>query len=136
MATIVTSGKRGAITALTKTNANLASSATAGWVSNAIVNTVNALDVLIFAEFAAVNTAPASSKAIFFFAGGYDGVEYTSTGDGVPTGAEAAITFPSISTQSIVMPSIGVLPYPVQNRKLNGLYRLSSAFGYGNIPNS
>jgi hypothetical protein len=55
--------------AFTITNAGLANSATAGWKSNAIDNSSNLyLDALVHCDFAAVNTAPANSKAIFLYA--------------------------------------------------------------------
>lgn len=124
----------GTATAFTKTNANIASSATAGWVSNAITNTTTlALDALVHAEFAAVNTAPANSKAIFLFAYALvdsAGSAYTSTGDGTPSGSEGTLTFPDITTSAIVLPVLGVIPYPVQNKAINGgPFSIAACFG-------
>lgn len=114
----------GSATAFTKTNANLTVSATAGWMSNAIDNSSNLYDdALIHAEFAAVNSAPANSKAIFLYAYGLvdgSGSAYTSTGDGTPSGSEGTLTFPDVTTLPVVMPLLGIVSYPVQNKAING----------------
>lgn len=114
----------GAATAFTITNANLASSATAGWQSNAIDNSTNLYDdALVMCDFAAVNTAPASSKAIFFYAFAIvdtAGALYTSPGSDSPGGTEATLTYPDIATLAIGAPILGVVPYPVQNKVLRG----------------
>ena len=114
----------GSATAFTKTNANLASSATAGWMSNAITNSSNLyLDALVMIELAAVNTAPANSKAIFLYAYALidtGGSAYTSTGDGTPSGSEGTLTFPDVTANAIPMPLLGVVPYPTQNKAING----------------
>lgn len=111
------------VVALTITNANLADSATAGWMSAAQDNTTNLYqDALVQVNLAAVNTAPAGDKNVYIFAYGISdtsGSLYTSTGDGTPTGSEGTLTFPSISTLPISMPQIGFIPYPVQNRIIN-----------------
>lgn len=124
----------GTATAFTKTNANLASSATAGWMSNAIDNSANLfLDALVGIELAAVNTAPANSKAIFLYA--YALVDssasaYTGSGDTVPSGSEGTLTFPDITTLAVPMPLLGVVPYPVQNKAINGgPFSVASCFG-------
>lgn len=124
----------GSATAFTKTNANLASSATAGWMSNAIDNSTNLLlDALVHAEFAAVNTAPANSKAIFLYAFALvdgSGSAYTSTGDGTPSGSEGTLTFPDVTTLAVVAPLLGVIPYPVQNKAINGgPFSIAACFG-------
>lgn len=124
----------GTAAAFTKTNANLASSATAGWMSNAIDNSSNLyLDALIHAELAAVNTAPASSKAIFLYAFGLvdtSGSAYTSTGDGTPSGSEGTLTYPDVSTLPVVAPLLGTIPYPVQNKAINaGPFSVAACFG-------
>lgn len=126
--------KFGTATAFTKTNANLTNSATAGWMSNAIDNTANLyLDALVHAELAAVNTAPANSKAIFLFA--YALVDsaasaYTSTGDATPSGSEGTLVFPDIATLPIVLPLLGIVPYPVQNKAINaGPFSVARCFG-------
>lgn len=133
MATIKTAF--GTAATFTKTNANLAASTTAGWVSNAIDNTGTlALDALIHVELAAVNTAPAGTKAIYLYAYALvDGsaAAYTGTGGAaVPSGSEATMTFPSISTLPVVMPLLGVIPYPVQNVAINaGPFSVAKCFG-------
>lgn len=128
----------GTATAFTKTNANLATSATAGWQSNAIDNTSNLyLDALVEIELAAVNTAPANSRAIFLYAFALvdsSGSAYTSTGDGVPSGSEGTITFPDITSLLVVMPLLGFVPYPVQNKAINGgPFSVAACFG-GRLP--
>jgi hypothetical protein len=124
----------GTATAFTKTNANLATSTTAGWMSNAIDNTSNLyLDALVHAEFAAVNTAPANSRAIYLFAYSLvDGAAsaYTSSGDTVPSGSEGTLTFPDFTLNAIPMPILGVVPYPVQNKAINGgPFSVAQCFG-------
>lgn len=113
----------GAVQALTITNANIATSATAGWKSAAQDNSATlALDALVQVNLNAVNTAPANSKAIFLFAYGLTddaGTLYTSSGDGTPDGNEGTITFPDITANATPMPLLGVIPYSVQNRAIS-----------------
>lgn len=121
-------------TALTVTNLHsLATSATAGWSSAAIDNSSNLyLDALVSIHIAAVNTAPANSKAVFVYAyGSTDGAIYSSTGtSGGTVGTEGSLTFPDITTLPVVMPLIGVIPYPVQNKALDGgPFSIARAFG-------
>lgn len=118
----------------TKTNANLASSATAGWKSNAIDNSTNLfLDALVMLQLAAVNTAPANSKAIFLYAFALldtAGSLYTSTGDGTIDGSEGTVTFPDVTTLPVDVPLLGVVPYPVQNKAINaGPFSVARCFG-------
>ena len=127
----------GSATAFTKTNANLASSATAGWMSNAITNTNNYLDASVEIELAAVNTAPANSKCIFLYAYALidtAGSAYTSTGDGTPSGSEGTLTFPDVTANAIPMAPLGVVPYPTQNKAINSsVFSVARAFG-GTLP--
>ena len=128
----------GTATAFTKTNANLASSATDGWRSNAIDNSSNKyLDAMVTVELAAVNTAPGDSKAIFLFAYALldtGGSAYTSSGDATPDGSEGTITFPNVTTLAVVMPILGTVPYPVQNKLINaGPFSVARCFG-GTLP--
>ena len=124
----------GTATAFTKTNANLATSATAGWMSNAIDNSSNLyLDALVTIELAAVNTAPANSKAIFLYAYALidtAGSAYTSTGSATPSGSEGTLTFSDVTLNAIPMPLLGILPYPTQNIALNGgPFSVAACFG-------
>lgn len=126
----------GTATAFTKTNANLSASVTAGWKSNAIDNTTTrALDALVGVELAAVNTAPAGTKTLYVFAYGLiEGTAYTSTGDGTIDGTEGTVTFPSVTTLPVVCKLIGTIPYPVQNKAINGgPFSVAAAFG-GTLP--
>lgn len=124
----------GTAATFTKTNANLASSATAGWMGNAIDNTSNLYDdAFVKLILAAVNTAPANSKAIFMFAHGLvdsAGTAYDSTGDGTPSGSEGTLTFPDITALPVVAPALGAVPYPVQNKAINGAeFSVAACFG-------
>lgn len=124
----------GAATAFTKTNANLASSATAGWMSNVIDNSSNLyLDALVHAEFAAVNTAPLNSKAIFLYAYALidtAGSAYTNSGAAQITGTEGTLTFPDITTLPTPLPILGIIPYSVQNIAINGgPFSVAACFG-------
>jgi hypothetical protein len=122
-------------TNLTLTSLNsLASSATAGWQSDAIDNSSNLyLDILIQAEIAAVNTAPANSKAHFLYVASLIDTAtpgaYTSTGDGVPSGSVGTITFPDVTSNALPIPLLGVIPYPTQNKALNSAaFSVAAAF--------
>lgn len=124
----------GTATTFTKTNANLTSSVTAGWKSNAIDNSSNKyLDALVSLELAAVNTAPSGHKCIYLYAYGLlntGGSAYTSTGDGTPDGSEGTLTFPAVDTYPIVAPVLGIVPYGVQNKAINGgPFSVASCFG-------
>lgn len=124
----------GSATAFTITNANLASSPTAGWMSNAIDNSSNLYDdALIHVALASVATAPASSKAIFLYAFGLvdsSGALYTSTGDGTASGSEGTLTFPDVTTLPVVAPLLGVIPYPVSTKAINaGPFSVARCFG-------
>ena len=113
----------GGVQTLTITNANLADSATAGWMSAAVDNSSNLYDdALVQVNLAAVNTAPANDLCVFLFAYALldtAGSLYTSSGSGIPSGSEGTITFPSVDTLPIVMPLLGVIPYPVQNKAIS-----------------
>ena len=118
----------------TITSANLATSATAGWKSNARDNSSNKYDdCLVHVRLAAVNTAPANSKAIFLYAYALaddSGSNYTSTGDGTPDGNEGTITFPDVTASATPLPLLGVIPYPVQNKAINaGPFSVARCFG-------
>lgn len=124
----------GTATAFTKTNANLANSPTAGWMSNAIDNSTNLyLDALVTIELAAVNTAPANSKAIFLYAFALvDGSAsaYTSSGSATPSGSEGTLTFPDVTTNAVPMPLLGIVPYPTINIAINGgPFSVAACFG-------
>jgi hypothetical protein len=126
--------KFGTVTAFTKTNANLANSATAGWVSNAIDNSSNLYeDALVNVILAAVNTAPAGTKTLYLFAYALldtAGSNYSSSGDGTPSGSEGTLTFPNVTTLPVVMPLLGTIPYPVQNKAINGgPFSVAKCFG-------
>lgn len=108
------------IQTLTITNfSGLASSATAGWQSAQIDNTSNLyLDSLMQFTNTAVNTAPANSKAVFFFAfGGNASGVLTDFGAAVTGTAEATLAFADV-TANPVAGLVYVHPYPTQNKAL------------------
>lgn len=111
---------------------SLASSATAGACGTFVDNSTNLYsDASIMVHIVAVNTAPASDKNIYVFGfGSHDGSIFTSTGtSGGTVGTDNALTFPSVSTLPIVMPLIGTIPYPVQNKAIDaGPFYMSSGF--------
>lgn len=122
----------GTATAFTKTNAGLSASVTAGWKGPVVDNTTTrALDALVGVELAAVNTAPAGTKTLYVYAYGLiEGTAYTSTGDGTIDGTEGTVTFPSVTTLPVVCKLIGTIPYPVQNKAINGgPFSVAAAFG-------
>ncbi len=125
--------KFGTATAFTKTNANLATSATAGWMSNAIDNSANLYsDALVTIELAAVNTAPANSKVIYLYAFALidtSGSAYTSTGSATPSGSEGTLTFPDVTVNPLPMPRLGSVAYPIQNTAINaGPFSVAACF--------
>ena len=122
----------GTAAAFTITNANLTTSATAGWKSNAIDNSSTlALDALVSIELAAVNTAPANSQAIILYAYSLiEGTAYASTGSGTIDGSEGTLTFPDFTTLAVALPVLGVVPYPVQNKAINSpAFSVAACFG-------
>jgi hypothetical protein len=122
----------GAATAFTKTNANLASSATAGWKSNAIDNSANLYDdALVQVELAAVNTAPANNKAIYLYAYSLiEGTAYASTGAAAVDGTEGTVTFPDITANPVNLPLLGIIPYSTQNVAINSqAFSVAACFG-------
>lgn len=125
----------GSVASQTITNANIASSATAGWKGAAIdFDTAKVLDALVQIKLAAVNTAPANSKAIFLYIASLidtGGTDYTSTGDGTIDGSEGTVTFPDITTLAIPLPLLGTVPYPVQNKTLvSRAFSIRAVFGF------
>jgi hypothetical protein len=114
---------------------SLASSLTAGWGSAAVDNSATLyLDAFVQVNLAAVNTAPASLKAVYVYAYGLTdpaGTNYTNTGaaSGVP-GTQGALTFPDITANPVNMPLIGVVPTSVQNIAMNSPpFSVAKAFG-------
>lgn len=129
------------VSSLTVTNLNsLASSATAGWKSDAIDNTSSLFaDYLVQVKLAAVNTAPANNQAFYLFVSGLlddAGSDYATTGasGGAPNGSEGTLTFPSITASSISLPLLGVIPYTTQNVAIVSPVFSVGALYNGNIP--
>lgn len=112
---------------------SLATSATAGWGSAVVDNTTSLyLDALVQVVLAAVNTAPANSKALFVYAfSGSNSTDLTTTGtSGGTVGTQGALTFPDVTTLPVAMPLIGIVPYSVQNKLIvSAEFSVARAFG-------
>lgn len=120
--------------ALTVTNLHsLASSATAGWGSQAIDNTGNlylGAEVTVYLDPA--NTAPANSKAFFVYAyGSTNSTNYGTTGaaTGGTCGTEGALTFPDVTTTPNNMKLLGTINYQNADVPQMGTFNVESAFG-------
>jgi hypothetical protein len=130
----------GSVDTFTVTNLHsLATSATAGWRSAVVDNTSNLFqDYAVKLVLAAVNTAPANSKAFFLYV--YDlldtgGSSYTTTGatsGGAPDGAEGTLTFPDITANSVNLRQLGVIPYVGQNTLINSPW-ISTLAAFGGL---
>lgn len=114
----------GAATAFTITLNSLASSATAGRESTVVDNTSNLyIDALVEVLVSFPNSAPANDKAIYVYA--YDSVDGTNYA-GAATGADAAYTM----DDPTVLPLIGVIPVPTQNKSYRSrAFSVAAAFG-------
>jgi hypothetical protein len=127
---------------LTLTSANLASSVTAGWMSQSIDNTANLyLDAFVQINLARVNTAPAGTKALYLYAYGtaaLSGTVFTTTAaantTGTITGTVGTVTFPSVTTLPVGVPLLGIVPYPIQDSLIiSPNFSIAKAFG-GTLP--
>lgn len=96
---------------MTVTNLHsLASSATAGWQSDAVTNTSNLyLDDLWQFTLDFANTAPANDKAVYFFAA--HSIDGGTTYTNPATGTQGTITLTSVATTAQAMPMLGTMPY-------------------------
>lgn len=129
----------GAAVSLDLTSFNsLASSATAGWCSQAIDNSATLyVDILAAIGLAAVNTAPGSDKCFYLYgATAKDATDLPTTGAAsgniVPssTTTAAALTFPSVSTLPCLLPLVQIVPYPVQNiANQSPMFAIARQFG-------
>jgi hypothetical protein len=119
----------------TATTTNLqskASSTTAGWTGNTVDNTSNLyLDADVHVVIAAVNTAPANHKAVYVYAfAGTNSTDVTVTGaaSGGTPGTEGSLTFPAVDTLTSCLPTLMIIPYPVQNAAIHGHASLSKVY--------
>lgn len=96
---------------MTVTNLHsLASSATAGWQSDAVDNSSNLyLDDLFQLKLAFANTAPANSKCVFLFAS--HSIDGGTTYTNPATGTEGTCTFVDVTANPQRMPVLGQIPY-------------------------
>jgi hypothetical protein len=89
---------------------SLASSATAGWQSDAVTNTTNLyLDDFFQIKLDFANTAPANSKCVFLFAA--HSIDGGTTYTNPATGSQGTITLLDITTTAQAMPTLGQMPY-------------------------
>jgi hypothetical protein len=123
----------GTDTAFSVTNLHsLASSPTAGWQSAVVDNTAALyLDELIMVTLDFANTAPGSSKAVYFYA-------YGGTASGVYTypcsGTQGTLTLSDITANPTAVKRIGRVPYLVQDAvQSDGPWSVAAAFG-GTLP--
>ena len=119
---------------LTVTSLNsLASSATAGWQSDEIVNTTNLwLDIIVQVIIDHANTAPANSKGHYIFAGGAmdTGGPYTNP----CTGAEGTLTLLDVTANAQALRLAHFLPYTTADEVAESApFALAQCFG-GIIP--
>jgi hypothetical protein len=76
---------------------------------------------MVTVKIAAVNTAPANSRAFWIWAAGLlddSGTDYGTTGatsGGALAGSEGALTFPDVTANPSNLPRIGTIPYVGQN---------------------
>jgi hypothetical protein len=125
----------GGYTALTLTSlASLASSATAGWISDIIDNrTTAALDYEFLFTFPMANTAAANDKAVYVFAvpAVHNGSAWVLADGGtatLPTAGPATYTFAGITTTNNFRP-LATLSYTTADQVVQGMAMLSDAFG-------
>lgn len=130
----------GTYTAMTVTNLNsLANSATAGWQSARVDNqtSLKAMDYEVAVKLTMANTAPANDKAAYVYLspaittdGGTTWIHADGGTATLPSGSEGAYTIASPNDLTL----LGALNYTTQNMVLQGVFLLSSVFGYGSIP--
>lgn len=119
----------GAAVAMTVTNLHsLASSATAGWQSAAVDNTIDEyLDTLVQIKLDFANTAPANSKGVYVFA--YGGIE-SGVYSNPASGNEGAITLLDVTTNSQNLRQIGFIPYTTADEVVESSpISVAAAFG-------
>lgn len=104
------------VVSMTVTNLHsLASSATAGWQSDAVNNETNLyLDDMFQVSLDFANTAPANSKCVFLFAAHSidGGTKWTHPA----TGSEGTITLPDVTTTPLHLRTLGQIPYNTQDQ--------------------
>lgn len=120
----------GTATAFTVTNLNSnASSTTNIWCSNKITNTATkAVDALVTVQLDFANTAPANSKAAFVYV-------VTSLDDSIYSqpwnGSEGDQTIVDFTTNGILLPLLGVIPYTTADEQVESYtFSVGAALGY------
>lgn len=101
--------------AMTVTNLHsLASSTTAGWQSDGVIDTVNLyLDDLFQFKLDFANTAPANAKCVFLFAA--HSIDGGTTYTNPASGTEGTLTLVDVTTTPQAMPTLGQIPYTTQD---------------------
>lgn len=121
--------KYGTEQTLTVTNLqSLASSATAGWQSDAVDNATSTLwlDAMVYFVFDFANTTPANSKGVYVFAYSGIGSSYTNP----CTGSEGTITLPDVTTNPLSLRMLGFVPYVTQDEVVESPhFSVANAFG-------
>lgn len=113
---------------LTVTNLHsLASSATAGWQSDAVDNTTNLyLDYMVYFVLDFANTAAANSKGVYVFAYSGIGTSYTNP----CTGSEGTITLPDVTANALSLRPLGFIPYVTTDEVVESPhFSVAQAFG-------
>lgn len=123
----------GSPTGFTNTNLNtLANSATAGWQSNKIDNSVNLYDDMIV-NLVLGSAVWASPKSVYLYAFGLideTGTAYTSTGAAAPGASEGTLTFPDVTANPVVAPLLGVMGLSTASVAVNGgPFAIARCFG-------
>lgn len=118
---------------MTVTNLNsLASSATAGWQSSVVDNTSNLfLDSLVMAVIDFANTAPANSKAMYWYA--YHGLE-SGTYTNPVTGSEGTLTLLDVTANAQALRTLGVMPYTTADEVVESAVMSVAATAGGILP--
>jgi len=121
-------------TTMTVTNLHsLANSATAGWQSDVVDNSVNLyLDAMVQVVLDFANTAPSSDKCVYVYA--YAGLSTVYSNPA--SGAQGTITLTSIASNPQNLRLIGVIPYTTQDEVAESSpMSVAAAFG-GILPPS
>ena len=122
---------------------SMASSATVGWKGARVDNqtSVKAMDYEIVVSLTTANTAPANDKAVYVYIspgtttdGGTTWLQADGGTTTLPTSGDASYTILSPATGPTNLTLLGVLSYGTQQQVMQGVFLLSSQFGYGSMP--
>lgn len=126
----------GSATAFTNTNlVSMTASATAGWQSNAIDNSSNLYDdALVMLELGSAAHGTAATNTVFIFAFALINTAaslFTTQGGGNtgPTGTEATITLPNVTSAPVNLPLLGTGTALGTVASILGPFSVARAFG-------